>query len=205
MHALRSVPLSARGAALVPGGGLAVHQLRYALAYGSGAESRLVAQGHAYLAALTPWIVLLAGLALGASLGRLASRAARGRDGVAAPVGPRVLRVWAAATLLLVAIYVGQELLEGMLASGHPGGLAGVFGGGGWCALPAAGLIGALLALALHGEAAVQRLLTRPGIARPRLASAPLGWVRVEAARAPLVPLAGAAAGRAPPLAAQLA
>jgi len=196
---LSGVPASLRGAALLPGAALAVHQLRYELAFGAHADQRLAAQGHAYLASLTPWIVLLAGLAIGGSLGRLASRAARAR---ARGARGSLVGVWVAATLALVAIYAGQELLEGFFATGHPVGLTGVVGGGGWWALPSAALLGGLLALALRVEAAVARLLDRSPLARVRWSATSLAWACVEAVTAPPAPLARAAAGRAPPRAA---
>lgn len=197
---LSDVPLSLRGAALLPGAALVVHRLRYELAFGSHAGERLAAQGHAYLSSLTPWVVLLGALAVGGSLGRLASRAAAGGGG-----GARgsFVRVWAAAALALVAIYVGQELLEGFFATGHPGGLAGVLGGGGWCALPSALLVGGLLALALRVEAAVARLLGGAGLSSPHWTVTPPAWARVEAMVVLPAPLARAAAGRAPPQVAQ--
>jgi hypothetical protein len=195
------IPSSVRGAALLPGAALVVHRLRYELAFGSHAGERLAAQGHAYLSSLTPWFVLFGALAVGGSLGRLASRAATAHTDDARG---SFVRVWVAAGVALVAIYVGQELLEGFLATGHPGGLAGVFGAGGWCALPCAGLVGGLLALALRAEAAVAYLLGRSRLSGPRRAAALLAWARVEAAVALPAPLARAAAGRAPPRAAQL-
>lgn len=195
------LPASLRGAALMPAAALAVHQLRYSLAFGDGATQELAAQGHAYLTSLVPWIVLLATLSLGASLGGLARRWASGPSNERASrrVG---LRVWAAAAFVLVTIYTGQELLEGTLASGHAAGLAGVFGGGGWWAIPAALLVGGILALALRGAHAVEDALAdgRPAL-RVRLGA--LTGALLQLAQTPFVavpaPLARAAAGRAPP------
>ena len=48
------LPASLRGAALMPAAALAVHQLRYALAFGDGAPQALSAQGHAYLTSIAP-------------------------------------------------------------------------------------------------------------------------------------------------------
>jgi hypothetical protein len=185
----------------MPAAALAVHELRFRLAYGAGAPHVLAAQGHGYLASLAPWIVLVAALSVGVSLGRLATRWAGG--GTAhAPTRHPALRVWLLATFVLVAIYTGQELLEGAFASGHAAGPAGVFGGGGVWALPAALAVGGVLALALRVEQAAQTLgapvlaRVRPCVARLRvLASAPAPFVPAAA------PLASAAAGRAPPAA----
>ena len=54
--------------ALVPAGALAVHQLRFVLAFGGDAGVELARQGHSYLHSLVPWIVLLIGVAAGAFL-----------------------------------------------------------------------------------------------------------------------------------------
>ena len=62
--------------ALVPAGALAVHQLRFLLAFGGGAGTELARQGHSYLHSLVPWIVLLIG-----ALGRRVPVRARSRVG----------------------------------------------------------------------------------------------------------------------------
>jgi hypothetical protein len=49
-----------RLAALLAAGALAVHELRYALAYGEHAGREASAQGHAYLTLLMPVVVLAA-------------------------------------------------------------------------------------------------------------------------------------------------
>jgi len=54
-------------AAALPLAALAVHQLRYLLAYGGGAGRELAATGHGYLTSVVPW--LLAGAALAAADG----------------------------------------------------------------------------------------------------------------------------------------
>ncbi len=102
----------------------------------------------------------------------------------------------------LLALYSCQELLEGMLSSGHPGGLAGVFGDGGWWAAPLSLACGLVIAAALRGARAAIRWAAarhrRPQASHGRPAPAPRPR-RLALPR--LVPLAGAAAGRAPPLA----
>jgi len=72
--------LAGRGFLLLPAAALAVHELRYRLAYGGGAASALASQGHSYLDSLAPWLVLLLGLALGGFLVRVAGSAS-GRSG----------------------------------------------------------------------------------------------------------------------------
>jgi hypothetical protein len=135
--------------AVVPAAALGVHQLRFWLAFGSGAKVELARQGHAYLHSLVPWIVLLLAVAIGAFLWAL-GRALAGQRTV-----PRytlsLVALWLVCTVCLVAIYVSQELLEGLLATGHPAGLAGVFGYGGWWSIPAALCVGLVLAAVLHG------------------------------------------------------
>jgi len=203
---LAALPPALRGAALMPAAALLVHQARYELAFGADAPRALAEQGHAYLSSLTPWIVLLAALALGASLGALAQRWARGAAADRADRRAARLagaRMWLLTSAGLVAIFAGQELLEGWLAAGHAAGAAAVLGGGGWWALPAALVVGGLLTLALRAGAAVEEALA--GLAPLRLC---LRAARRAATRPPRpvtpalrlrAPLACAAAGRAPP------
>jgi hypothetical protein len=181
-----------RGLALLPVAAFAVHQLRYTLAYGSRSSQVLAAQGHSYLTSLAPWLVLLVALAAGSFLLRVA------RGGGDRP-RRSLLELWALAAASLAAIYVAQELLEGLYAVGHPAGFAGVFGHGGLWALPLALLFGAAIAALLYAgdliaAAASRRRRTAfgppPLVAELRAVSLPIG-----------PPLARAAAGRAPPLA----
>ncbi|HTG33007.1 MAG TPA: hypothetical protein VLB76_08755 [Thermoanaerobaculia bacterium] len=202
-----ALPPVLRGAALMPAAALLVHQLRYELAYRGDASRALGEQGHAYLSSLTPWLVLLAALALGASLGALVQRWAAGgglRAGSRADVGaPRFAgaRIWLLATLGLFAIYAGQELLEGAFAAGHASGVAAVVGSGGWWALPAAFAVGGALALLLRGGVVVAEVLDDLAPLRLTLRAA-LRTLRLRPASPELAtaaPLARAAAGRAPP------
>lgn len=188
-----------RGMAVLPLAALAVHQLRYQLAFGADAERRLAAEGHAYLGSVETVAIVLCAVAVGGFLTRLAG-AWCGRavaPGAARRLG--TLKLWAAATVALMAIYTGQELLEGWLAAGHPPGVEGVVGNGGWLAAPLSLVIGALLALLLRGAHAVLALVRRASSAR-RLAAErrPLPRPRTVLLRR-RSPLAVAAAGRAPP------
>ena len=135
--------------ALVPAAALLVHQLRFMLAFGSGAGAELARQGHSYLHSLVPWIVLLIGVAVGGFLWAL-GRALYGQRSV-----PRytlsLAALWLVCSVSLVGIYVAQEFLEGLFATGHPAGLAGIFGYGGWWSIPAAVCVGLVLAAILHG------------------------------------------------------
>jgi hypothetical protein len=177
---------------------VAVHQLRFFLAYASEGGHELSATGHSYLHSLTPWIVLLCALGTGGFLRRLAL-AWRGAD---ADHRPRhsSLRLWLLASAALILIYAGQEALEGLLSSGHPDGLAGIFGDGGWWAVPAAFAVGGALSLLVRGGQAaitfVARLVRRSSPARRprRIFTAPTPVFTVPAS-----PLACCAPGRAPP------
>jgi len=145
----RAVIASLARGALVPAAGLAVHQLRYWLAFGSGTTAELRVQGHSYLHSLVPWIVLLIAISAGMFL-RALGRALGGRCSL-----PRYTlsfaALWLTCAACLVAIYVCQEFLEGLFAVGHPGGLIGIFGYGGWWSVPAALAVGLVLAAMFHG------------------------------------------------------
>jgi hypothetical protein len=188
------------GVALFPLGAFAVHQARYALAFGSDASRELADQGHAYLHELTPWIVLALALGLGGLLARLAQAWRRGEADRG--TGRCLVGLWALAFAGLFSIYVGQEALEGLLATGHPQGLAGILGDGGLWALPASIVVGGLLALVVRGGHELVARVARLRRRRPRVAVAraqELVARPVCVALARLAPLAAASAGRAPP------
>ena len=180
-------------AALVGAGAFAGHQLRFMLWYGHGSDRALSAQGHAYLGVVGPLVLVAAVLVTARFLDRLARGA---RTSV-----PRFGRLWAGLSGLLVAVYCLQESLEGMLASGHPGGIDGVFGRGGWLSVPLSAAVALVLALVLSGAARASDLRPRTGSLRPPLpaavpslrASAPFNW--------PREPWLGGASARAPPAA----
>jgi hypothetical protein len=76
--------------------------------------------------------------------------------------------LWIACTGALVVIFAGQELLEGWFATGHPAGLAGIFGYGGVWAVPVALCIGLVLAATFHGARwIVDEIVRRTADARP--------------------------------------
>lgn len=184
-----------RGALLLPAGVLAVHQLRYYLAYGSKAGAHLAASGHAYLSGAEPFALLCVALAAGAWLGRVAT--AWQRPEADTPI----LRLWAGCFVILLALYCCQELIEGALASGHAAGLAGILGHGGWIAIPAAAAIGAGLALALRVADCLVALVATLRARRPRIGHLAQRWLRRGPRDWRLVPLHGGRASRAPPLA----
>jgi hypothetical protein len=186
-------------AALLPPAAFAVHQLRYEIAFGSGAGAELRRTGHSYLHSAVPWIVLLLALAVGSFVGAL-GRAFRGHTS-AGRYTTSLAALWLACSAALITIFTCQEFLEGLFVAGHPAGVAGIFGYGGWWAIPIALCIGLVLAAILHGARwildEVSRRWSRPR-ARSRRAAA--------AVRAPLVaqprrlaPLADGWSGRGPP------
>ena len=197
---MRSLSLRGRlpagsGLLLIPAASLLVHQLRYTLAYGSRANAELAAQGHSYLGSLAPWFVFVLGIGLALFLRRTAHALRTGDAGVFSRLSAATL--WLLAWTGLVAIYAVQELLEELLASGHPGGAAGVFGHGGWWAVPVAAAVAAGVTALTRVARAVLRIAAA---ARPRSLFALLSFV-VPAASALVAPapLARAYAGRAPP------
>jgi hypothetical protein len=185
--------------ALMPAGAFAVHQLRYWLAFGSHAGVELADQGHSYLYSVVPWIVLLIGLSVGTFLLAL-GRAFGGRVSV-----PRYTLSFAALWLLcaacLVGIYTTQEFLEGLFATGHPGGLVGIFGYGGWWSIPAALAVGLVLAAAFHGARRVLHAVAARCARRVTVTRRPQAAVRVrrDVLLPALAPLADGWSGRGPP------
>lgn len=145
----RSVVTRLAPLALMPAAAFAVHQLRYWLAYGDRAGAVLQRQGHAYLHSLVPWLVLLLAVAVGAFL-RALGRAFGGQRS-ASRYTLSFAALWLAGTVCLVAIFATQEGLEAMFATGHPAGFAGIFGYGGWWAIPASACVALVLAALLHG------------------------------------------------------
>ena len=184
---------------LMPAAALAVHQLRYMLAFGAHASAQLQAQGHSYLHSLVPWIVLLVAIACGGVLRSLGQALSGQRSLTRYTVS--LTGLWLLCAVCLVAVYCTQEWLEGLFAAGHPTGLAGIFGYGGWWSIPAALAVGLVLAALLHGarwvldEVAAARFpriaTTCPLEPAPRI---PSGAVLLRPA-----PLARGWSGRGPP------
>jgi hypothetical protein len=185
------------GAALLPPAAFAVHQLRFVLAFGGGASAELQRTGHSYLHSVVPWLVVLVALVVGGFL-REFGRALSGQTS-AARFTVSFAGLWLVCTAALVFIYCAQELLEGMVLAGHPAGLVGVFGYGGWWAIPVSACIGLVLAAVFHGarwvldETTARRrvvVVRRKRVAQPR-------W---EGFSAPApAPLAAGWSGRGPP------
>jgi hypothetical protein len=200
------VPLKIRAAALMPAAVLTVHQLRYQLAFGGRADSKLASEGHQYLGALAPLAAMLLAIGVGLLLATLARVWRRGAlEGEDRRSAPPLSKAWLLAAASLLAIYCGQELLEGFLASGHPGGIAGMFGQGGLWAIPLSALLGAVVAFCLRvADVAVRWAAVRQVRPAPRHAPPALSRRRGDLLLALREPLASAAAGRAPPALLQL-
>jgi hypothetical protein len=129
--------LTVRAVALFGAGAIAVHQLRYAIAYGDSAPQALAAHNHAYMDLTLPAVATVFVIALAAVLIRIA-RGRSARPGGRTPL----LALWLCCALTLGAIYGVQETLEG----------AGAIAGGGWLGFALAFPAGFLVALALRGS-----------------------------------------------------
>jgi hypothetical protein len=188
---------TARSAALIALATLAVHQLRYLLAYGSSAHEQLLRQGHAYLFGALPILISFGVATIAAGLARAALRKVPAGTAVASPA-PRAV-IYAAS---IVAAFAVQESAEGLLSAGHSSGLAAVLGAGGWLAIPLALLFGAVCAALDGGLARLESQLARVEPIRPRLRPSALPAARTRVA-VPLasLPLAFGLARRPPPLA----
>jgi hypothetical protein len=179
---------------LFPAAAYAVHQLRFELGYGAGSNAALAAQGHGYLDSMAPWVGVLFALGLGTFLARLVRAAAGTPDATPRRSFAKLAMVaWA----LLFTAYGVQECLEGAFAAGHPAGLAGVFGHGGWWAVPLSGLAAlAVAALLRLAETVVEAVSPATRTLFPSLGA----LLRPVAATVPAIsPLARRHAGRAPP------
>jgi len=124
-----------RALALLGASSLAIHQLRYAIAYGDASPHALGEHGHGYLGIAMPVMIVLALIGLACGM----TRVAHGRRGDAQRASLPVL--WLGATVALAGIYGAQETLEG----------AGAIAGSGWIGLALAVPAGLAIAVALRG------------------------------------------------------
>ena len=187
----------ARSAALIALAALAVHQLRYLLAYGSDAHTELLRQGHAYLFQSLP---VLIGFGLSTIAAGLVRAVLRGPAGTA--IASHRLRALLYATSI-AAVFAVQETAEGLLFAGHASGMAAVFGAGGWLVLPLAILFGALCAALDGGFAKLESLVARVESPLPRPRAPRRHGPAGSRTAVPLasLPLAFGLARRPPPLA----
>jgi hypothetical protein len=184
-------------ALVLPAAVLAVHQLRYVLAYGSHAAAQLSAHGDHYVAAATVISGTLVGIALGLAVLRLLATW-RGRAHVEVVRAPLWL-LWLSLTFVLVAGFCALEGLEVLLEPHRGAGMSAIFGSGGWWALPAAAFVAAVMVLLVHGGRALLVVAGRRRLLRrERRSAADLRAFRRDVR--PHRPMASCAAGRAPPL-----
>ncbi len=180
-----------------PAAVFAVHQLCYLLAYGSGAGSELAAHGDQYVSAAAAVAVALVAVSVGLGLLRLFTawrgRNPRGRDSLPAWL------VWLGSTLALVAGLCLLEGLEIVFEPHHIGGVVGVFGSGGWWALPAAAFVAGVITLLARGGHALLALAAR-GRSVSRVDAADSRWWSVSERPSLRGRMSSCAAGRAPPL-----
>jgi hypothetical protein len=178
-----------RIASILAVGAFGLHQLRFLIALGEPSA----AEGHRYMADLLPPLAVLVLAAVLATL-------IRGTEGATPERTPLARRIAVFAGALL-AIFVGQEMLEGLLA-GHSAVAETLVSAGGWIALPlalAVGSIAALLAGVLEG---VERAIAVVHAERPLRSRAPAISGRALPARATSLlsaPLAFGLARRPPP------
>lgn len=184
--------------AVLGGAALVLHELRYLLGYGDARGEALADQGHAYLSIAAPAIALVIALVAAHFLTLLRRSAARHHE---RSRSISLLALWLAASAALLCIYVGQELIEGLLAPGHPSGIGAVLGHGSWSTPLLALTLGAIVALLTRGAERALRWAAHRAIADED--AEPAGWAlpAVPTLAAPSV-LARHLAGRAPPLAA---
>jgi hypothetical protein len=190
-----------RWLSLLAAGSIFVHELRYVAAYGTNAGEALSEQGHSY----TPLLEALAALLVIVVLTRFAVSLFRAHTGAVSDPRPSTFaRLWVGASVALAAVYTFQEGFEGAFAPGHPAGLIGVYGHGGWSAFGFSLVVGALIAaLTRLAHGAVELVAARAAARRRRAAPVRLSWpVRAMPSRRRLGVIAWNLAGRAPPPAA---
>jgi hypothetical protein len=105
----------------------------------------------------------------------------------------------------LIAVYTLQEAIEGAVFAGHPSGLTGIYGDGGWTALLIALAVGGVIALVVRGSHRALVLLAERARALSARRRAPRGRWPASSSSAPLRRrpiIAAHLAGRAPPPAA---
>jgi hypothetical protein len=187
-----------RAIALISLGALAVHELRYLVAYGHDADVALASQGHGYLSEL-------GGVAIGLGVALLLG-SVLGRAGLAHPHrGPRPAFGPTAALYCcaIIAVFCAQESAEGLLFAGHAGGLAAPVANGGWVALPLAIVAGLLCALVARALVGVDEALASPAPSRapvPRSSTVPAPNPAVPRVALGCMTLAFGIARRPPPL-----
>jgi hypothetical protein len=177
----------------------AVHQLRHWLAYGKRAGVGPAAQRDSYLQSVVPWIVLLIALAVGTFLLAL-GRALNGGGSVSRYTLSFSALSWLCAACL-VAVCTTQEFLEGLLATEHPGGLAGIFGSGSRWSILAALVVALMMAAVFHSARLVLHAVAKRHARPMALAGRPpaSARTRVDVLLPAVAPVADGWSGRGPP------
>jgi len=142
---------------------LAIHQLRYLLAFGDRTSRTLEHAGHGYLATVVPFCGLVLAVGLSWCLLQAAAGPAHGTDHRS--MSRR--RFWLLASAALLAIFSGQELVEGWTSSGHPGGLTVLVGAGSWTVVPLAVALGGVVTLLAGVVERAERTICRARWSRP--------------------------------------
>ena len=130
-------------------GALAVHELRFLLGY--GADHLAQGPGHGYLEFVIPAVIGYFGL-----LSAYLLRTLIARPEVVPSRRLRLLNTWLLGALLLVAIFVAQELIEQALAGDHAP-VSALVPGGGWVVVPLSLAASLVITLLLVGARAVLR------------------------------------------------
>jgi hypothetical protein len=181
---------SVRLAAILAVGAFAVHQLRYLIA----PAAEFAQQSHGYM---TDLLAPIAVLVLAAAIATLL-RGTEGASPADAPLGRRAVLFGVA----LLAIYAGQETLEGLMAAGDAGGFVVSLTSGGWLALPLALAVGTAAALMARALEVIERVIAVVHADRRIRSRPPAVRGRALPARGPRLswsPLASGLARRPPP------
>ena len=182
----------------LPGAVLAVHELRYVLAYGSHAAAQLSAHGDHYVASATVVAGALVAISIGVAAVRLVA-IWRGRVRVEIVRAPLWV-LWLGLVLVLFAGFCALEALELVFEPHRVAAGAAILGSGGWWAVPAAAVVAAVMALLVHGgRALLGAAARRRVVGQPTVLSVAHRAFHCDIR--PHQPMATCAAGRAPPVA----
>jgi hypothetical protein len=193
---MRSAP-PLRAAALLLAAALALHQLRYLIAGHAVGEASAAVHGYLPFAAL-----VASGVVVAAAVGLSRALARARRTGDPGEHASSLRRTWLLATGTLLALHLGQEAVEAVLA-GRGYGPGAMVADGGLLVAPLAAFFGALVVLGLRGARRAIAAAARSVPARVPAGRAPQSSPPAERRPGPLAaPLALHLAGRAPPLSA---
>ncbi len=144
-----------RLAVLILLGAWLVHQLRYNLAIGHQSAEHSASHGHAYLDFTWPLLIGAAVIAVASWVFSL------NRQKQARTDQPGFVNSWVKISLILIVLFAFQEGTEAIASTHHTHLLEGIFGSGGWVALPLSTLVGGVIALAIRGARAAHAFVSR--------------------------------------------